>query len=66
LCAASVAGLMFVDARPKSGDADPSYLQRGLDTVKGFSVEDARDWLTGLWNREAEAEVGAEKDSRGR
>ena len=66
LCAASVAGLMFVDARPKSGDADPSYLQRGLDTVKAFSVEDARDWLTGLWNQEAEAESEAEKDSRGR
>jgi serine/threonine-protein kinase len=54
-CGAAVAGLMFVDARPDSGDTDPSYLQQGLDTVRSWDVAGARDWLTGLWSREGEA-----------
>jgi hypothetical protein len=50
---------MFVDARPDSGDADPSYLQQGLDTVTSWDVAGARDWLADLWNREGEPGKGA-------
>ena len=59
VCAAAVAGLMFIEARPEAGGDSPSYLQQGWDMLPSWDVSSARDWLSRVWSREAGAESGS-------